>query len=90
MDYVTQDCEDMRVEAGAWKVEASRQSDSFERELRETNETLSPLLRVLCEKEEAVRDVTRRILAAKTSVSRNDSRIQEILRMATLKNTQAA
>ncbi len=83
MDYVAQDSEDMRGEASAWKVECARQSEALEREVRETGEVLTPLVRALCEKEEAIRDVARRILAVKATVARNDARVLDIVRMAT-------
>ena len=82
MDFVVQDSEDMRSELGAWRAEAGRQAEALAREQRETAEAVGPLVLQLGERGEALKEVQRRILAARLSVARNDARIADLCRLA--------
>lgn len=81
MDYVTEDVEDMAAELRAWRADFKRRGDAASKEAAETAAALAPTYRQLAEMEEKVAEQLRKTAGLKATVSKNDARIQELLRM---------
>jgi TRAF3-interacting protein 1 len=85
LDFVPEDADDMRAELRAWRGEYQKRKDAQDKELRDTDEALAPLRRLLAEAEERVREQARKIAAVKDTISKNDARIGELLRLVVAK-----
>merc|ERR1712139_693643 len=81
MDYVHDDMEMMNKELEQWKGEYRRKTSSMESESKATEESLQPLQMKLLELEEQVKEQVQKINSVKASISKNDVRIQQLLRM---------
>jgi len=59
--------------------------DAYDTELRDSDARLAPMRTELADVEERIRDMERKILQSKAAVAKNDSRIQELVRMVVFK-----
>ena len=76
-----EDFEMMNAELEQWKGEYRRKTSSMESESKATEESLQPLQMKLLELEEQVKEQVQKINSVKASISKNDVRIQQLLRM---------
>ena len=81
MDHVNDDMDAMTKEMDTWKAESRRHDDSLDSEGKATEESLQALQARLAEVDEQIQEQLQKITSAKANISRNDSRINQLLRM---------
>lgn len=81
MDHVHDDMEMMNKELESWKGEYRRNVELMEEESKATEESLQPLQLQLVEVTQQVEEQIKKINGVKANISKNDLRIQQLLRM---------
>jgi len=85
MEYVQEDLAVMKKELEQWREEYAKRNDAMVAELKQTEDSMRPLRSELQAVEEKIREHQASIFAVKSSILRNDSRIQELLRLVVSK-----
>ncbi|RUS90328.1 hypothetical protein EGW08_001926 [Elysia chlorotica] len=80
MDYVQEDLDAMQQELDKWRSENAQHALDLKREMNVTDRAIEPLRQQLVELERAIGDQLGQIAATKSSIIRNDQKIQKMLR----------
>ena len=81
MDHVNDDMDAMTKEMDTWKAESRRHDESLDSEGKATEESLQALQARLAEVDDQIQEQLQKITSVKANISRNDSRINQLLRM---------
>merc|ERR1712100_705524 len=81
MGHVTDDMDMMSKELDQWKHEARRKEEALDGETKATEESLQELQATLRDVEDQVKEQLGKITSVKANISRNDARINQLLRM---------
>ncbi len=81
MDYIQEDISLMTAELHRWEEECRRYEADYEENKRKTKETLHPLKVELADIEDQIIEQIAKISAKKAAVSRNDEKIQQVLKL---------
>jgi TRAF3-interacting protein 1 len=81
MDYVQEDNSLMITELHRWEDECTKYEVEMESQRQKTQDALKPLYSELNELEEQIKDKLAKISGAKASITKNEERIKQILRM---------
>ena len=81
MDHVNDDMDAMTKEMETWKAESRRHDESLDSEGKATEESLQALQARLAEVDDQIQEQLQKITSVKANISRNDSRINQLLRM---------
>ena len=71
----------MTKEMETWKAESRRHDESLDSEGKATEESLQALQARLAEVDDQIQEQLQKITSVKANISRNDSRINQLLRM---------
>lgn len=81
MDYIQEDISLMTTELHRWEEECQKYEVEMEQQKLKTQDTLKPLYSELNDLEEQVKDKVSKISGAKAAISKNEERIQQILKL---------
>mmetsp|Transcript_13966 Transcript_13966/g.14568 ORF Transcript_13966/g.14568 Transcript_13966/m.14568 type:complete len:743 (+) Transcript_13966:432-2660(+) len=81
MDYIQEDIGIMTTELHRWEEECRKYENEVEKQQLQTQETLSPLQRELAILEDQIQEQKLKVAVTKASIAKNESRIQNILRL---------
>merc|ERR1712060_427012 len=86
IDLVHQDIANMQKELDHWKNEYRDASDTFQQQLRQTEDTLQPLYRKLAELDDKIAEQKNKIRNSRSRISKNDVKIQTLLESVVMTN----
>ena len=81
MDYIQEDVSIMTTELHRWEEECRKYEIEVESQRKKTEEILTPLQRELDDVELQIQEQQLKVSVAKASIAKNESRIQQILRL---------
>merc|ERR1712151_249586 len=79
IDLVHQDIAHMEKELDQWKTEYREASDSYQQQLKMTNELLQPLYQKVAELDDKIAEQKTKIRNSRSRISKNDVTIQGLL-----------